>query len=72
MPTDEITRERTARGEPHPRPFQRHRLVADDYHVVASAHVTPDGHQVPHEMAHVQFGNLVTSRWWDDLWLDCA
>ncbi|HEY6309426.1 MAG TPA: aminopeptidase N [Streptosporangiaceae bacterium] len=22
-----------------------------------------------HEMAHMWFGNLVTSRWWDDLWL---
>jgi aminopeptidase N len=24
---------------------------------------------VLHEMAHMWFGNLVTARWWDDLWL---
>jgi aminopeptidase N len=24
---------------------------------------------VAHEMAHMWFGNLVTMRWWDDLWL---
>src|SRR6266545_3906433 len=23
-----------------------------------------------HEMAHMWFGNLVTTRWWDDLWLN--
>src|SRR5699024_94378 len=23
-----------------------------------------------HEMAHMWFGNLVTMRWWDDLWLN--
>lgn len=22
-----------------------------------------------HELAHVWFGNLVTMKWWDDLWL---
>ncbi|MBI2373564.1 MAG: aminopeptidase N [Deltaproteobacteria bacterium] len=25
---------------------------------------------VLHEMAHMWFGNLVTTRWWDDLWLN--
>jgi aminopeptidase N len=25
---------------------------------------------VVHEMAHMWFGNLVTMRWWDDLWLN--
>ena len=25
-----------------------------------------------HEMAHMWFGNLVTMRWWDDLWLNEA
>ncbi len=27
---------------------------------------------VAHEMAHMWFGNLVTMRWWDDLWLNEA
>ena len=25
---------------------------------------------ITHEMAHMWFGNLVTMRWWDDLWLN--
>ncbi|MHA6757402.1 aminopeptidase N [Streptacidiphilus sp. PAMC 29251] len=27
---------------------------------------------IAHEMAHMWFGNLVTMRWWDDLWLNEA
>lgn len=27
-------------------------------------------HTLLHEMAHMWFGNLVTMRWWDDLWLN--
>jgi aminopeptidase N len=37
--------------------------------------VTDTAHQsrastILHEMAHMWFGNLVTMRWWDDLWLN--
>jgi aminopeptidase N len=28
------------------------------------------GEAILHEMAHMWFGNLVTMRWWDDLWLN--
>jgi aminopeptidase N len=27
-------------------------------------------HVILHEMAHMWFGNLVTMKWWDDLWLN--
>src|SRR5690606_12041546 len=27
---------------------------------------------IAHEMAHMWFGDLVTMRWWDDLWLNEA
>lgn len=28
------------------------------------------GNTIVHELAHHWFGNLVTMRWWDDLWLN--
>lgn len=28
------------------------------------------GHVIVHELAHMWFGDLVTMRWWDDLWLN--
>jgi len=27
-------------------------------------------HTITHELAHMWFGNLVTMRWWNDLWLN--
>lgn len=27
-------------------------------------------HVLMHEMAHMWFGNLVTMKWWEDLWLN--
>ena len=40
-----------------PRPVRRTRLLAS---------------YLLHEMAHMWFGNIVTMRWWDDLWLNEA
>ena len=28
------------------------------------------GNTIVHELSHHWFGNLVTMRWWDDLWLN--
>ncbi|MDO5698621.1 MAG: aminopeptidase N [Dermatophilus congolensis] len=37
---------------------------------VTQAHVERRALTVLHELAHMWFGNLVTMRWWDDLWLN--
>jgi aminopeptidase N len=48
-------------------------LIRDDY-VFRTA--VPDSERelraitIAHEMAHMWFGDLVTMRWWDDLWLN--
>ncbi|XP_039453704.1 aminopeptidase N-like [Culex pipiens pallens] len=42
--------------------FSRRESTLDDQHFVASV--------VAHEIAHMWFGNLVTMRWWTDLWLN--
>ncbi|ASW56274.1 aminopeptidase N [Plantactinospora sp. KBS50] len=47
--------------------------IRDDY-VFRSAVTDSDREQrattISHEMAHMWFGDLVTMRWWDDLWLN--
>lgn len=37
----------------------------------AATHAQFEGraNTILHEMAHMWFGDLVTMRWWDDLWL---
>lgn len=37
---------------------------------VTDTHRQMRGETILHEMAHMWFGNLVTMRWWDDLWLN--
>ncbi|MDT4986404.1 MAG: aminopeptidase [Micromonosporaceae bacterium] len=39
---------------------------------VTEAERTTRAMVIAHEMAHMWFGNLVTMRWWDDLWLNEA
>ncbi|MBF9133117.1 aminopeptidase N [Plantactinospora sp. S1510] len=45
----------------------------DDYlhrSVVTDAEREQRANTIAHEMAHMWFGDLVTLRWWDDLWLN--
>ena len=40
------------------------------FHKNNSIEVMTRGAVILHEMAHMWFGNLVTMKWWDDLWLN--
>lgn len=44
--------------------LRRHEPTAAEWQVFATV--------LLHEMAHMWFGNIVTMRWWDDLWLNEA
>ncbi|MBT8226845.1 MAG: aminopeptidase N [Dactylosporangium sp.] len=50
-------------------------VVHAEQHYLFRSPVTDFEHEqrantILHEMAHMWFGNLVTMRWWDDLWLN--
>jgi aminopeptidase N len=44
-------------------------LTIDDKNASVDAHRAVEG-VLAHEMAHMWFGDLVTMRWWDDIWLN--
>ncbi|KAH8363302.1 hypothetical protein KR084_008012, partial [Drosophila pseudotakahashii] len=45
-------------------------LVPEDLELASSSeHMQYVAQIIAHELAHMWFGNLVTPKWWDDLWL---
>ncbi|MDP6637345.1 MAG: M1 family metallopeptidase [Phycisphaerae bacterium] len=48
----------------------RDSILLKDPETAADSHRRRQALVVAHEMAHMWFGNLVTPKWWDDLWLN--
>ena len=48
----------------------RDSILLNDPRTAAASHRSRQARIVAHEMAHMWFGNLVTPKWWDDLWLN--
>jgi puromycin-sensitive aminopeptidase len=52
--------------------FFRETLLLVDPATITVAEKKRAAEVIAHELAHMWFGNLVTMRWWDDLWLNEA
>ncbi|HEX7481500.1 MAG TPA: M1 family aminopeptidase [Polyangiales bacterium] len=52
--------------------FFRETLLLVDESTVSLAEKKRAAEVICHELAHMWYGNLVTMRWWDDLWLNEA
>jgi puromycin-sensitive aminopeptidase len=52
--------------------FFRETLLLVDENTVSLAEKKRAAEVICHELAHMWYGNLVTMRWWDDLWLNEA
>lgn len=52
--------------------FFRETLLLVDPHTITVAEEKRVAEVIAHELAHMWFGNLVTMKWWDDLWLNEA
>lgn len=44
-------------------------VPSDEEHRSSAEHTENVASIIAHELAHQWFGNLVTMKWWDDLWL---